>query len=76
VPRKPIGRFFLGRQQIGQDGCQPLLLQDTRDELVPRAVPSAAAAVGKNHRPLRFVRHREERMQRPAAIQRDLHIDW
>jgi hypothetical protein len=45
-----VDGFFVGGEQVDQQGCQMCFLQDPRDELVAAAEAAAAAAVGEEDR--------------------------
>ena len=47
--------------------AKPGALEHAGDELVARAVPAAAAAVGEQHEPVRVVGHSEVAVQPPVA---------
>ena len=63
--------LLLAGEEIDQQGCEAASLQTPRDVLVAPAEPAAAAAVGKDHDPLRLVRDRQKTAQ-PDGRQRHL----
>ena len=44
-----------------------MLLEDARDDAIPRAVPAASASMREQHDPVRIRRHGNIAVQRDAA---------